>query len=1170
MMRQFPILLLSSVIGRTSSFRTGPLLQQHHSNSPLVSSAVRRQHIDRRSTIPSDDTHQRVSLRPTHPLWATVASQGSHETIYPTSLHNCQICKRSFHSRNALFRHLRGEDPSDYECHLEAKKMGIKGSTSSLDKDLSLTAVVRYGYLVHSHAHSRSKHNQTSTDIRNTMGYNEIVANTIHQAFRNLTTNFFEDRLSNSVQFSTSALTYSTAAKLRQPSLKQDDDVRGAASEVLSFNYRLCIPQSTGSAIEIAKKWTDYARTARFIEDIQSAIDDRNVHHQVQIRLHAMDAMLPRSLKFYAERGCSQRSYRYLLPLRWINFEHRDEDETNHLIEWLRGVTSTSLSERKHQPRGGAMSTSAPNCIMKLKQALKAAESRTVPNRRTRRQQAALTSVRGTDDDDDDDDERDNEVAIDNSADVWMTNTGPIRLSPDLRGMAASPSHDATWRTMDKANIVGFFSPTQAHILKEHGQIDDIHDIHVILEFRGDGFLLGQIPRLISTLVAMANDWLPNNFFDVATRPDIYIAAPPMAPFSEGMMYYHSPRYHFHELAAKSSDFSLENANANRTRFDCCISGSSKEYGWEKELRTALLQTNNPNTELQWLSDLRDKISPSIKKDMDVISKNMVDFTRSHTESNNKAESLPMMLTDAPKGAYSKTLELLRDIVVNGRWPATSSARSRVIMAPSSTVSADKILATKKGSVSTAFPGNTQSSGSFTVVNIDLWNEGSGIPLPAANALFPELARSVYELEKEIIENQLPIPMAKGMSRDESSFFRRQPSTHCAVNRNAQFTPHVDSGRGLGQSVSMIVGLGNYTGGEIIVEGMSYAIRYQALEFDGWKQLHWTSPFVGERYSLVWFTPEQTPDQRQSHTQLSDASDKEDIHASHLAQVHLAKTPFLPPLTYRPNSTDALVIGEILDAEKGCAYTMERNKTPNMPDGFSLQGHSTVLDVGAHIGVFSRYAMGEGCRHIIAFEPEANNFDLLSKNLSPKDSIGCNGTIELHSCAVAKGYENRTLVRARDQNDGKLNTWRHSLSEYSQYVDRTTMLPSDSQKGMLDRIEVRSVPFFSQPNENGDYSHGALVPGVTFVKLDCEGAEIEILLSPNASRRSSWLDVTNLVVEWSFTKERRVVIFHEMLSNLRNAGFEVYYEGMGGWWDTDSHVMWPYPDDIMVFATMSK
>ena len=40
----------------------------------------------------------------------------------------------------------------------------------------------------------------------------------------------------------------------------------------------------------------------------------------------------------------------------------------------------------------------------------------------------------------------------------------------------------------------------------------------------------------------------------------------------------------------------------------------------------------------------------------------------------------------------------------------------------------------------------------------------------------------------------------------------RSPSRHCAVNRNAQVTPHVDSRSGQGQSVSMIAGLGNFTG----------------------------------------------------------------------------------------------------------------------------------------------------------------------------------------------------------------------------------------------------------------------------------------------------------------------------------------------------------------------
>ena len=76
------------------------------------------------------------------------------------------------------------------------------------------------------------------------------------------------------------------------------------------------------------------------------------------------------------------------------------------------------------------------------------------------------------------------------------------------------------------------------------------------------------------------------------------------------------------------------------------------------------------------------------------------------------------------------------------------------------------------------------------------------------------------------------------------------------MNFRAEFTAHVDSGRGAGQSTSMIVGLGDYSGGGLFVEGDLNDIRYHPLEFDGWRQRHWTEPFAGGRYSLVWFTPE--------------------------------------------------------------------------------------------------------------------------------------------------------------------------------------------------------------------------------------------------------------------------------------------------------------------------
>ena len=65
----------------------------------------------------------------------------------------------------------------------------------------------------------------------------------------------------------------------------------------------------------------------------------------------------------------------------------------------------------------------------------------------------------------------------------------------------------------------------------------------------------------------------------------------------------------------------------------------------------------------------------------------------------------------------------------------------------------------------------------------------------------------------------------------------RPPSGTIAINRHAQFTPHRDSGAGNGQTMSLIVALGDYVGGEIMVEGIAHDIRYNPLQFDGWMQV---------------------------------------------------------------------------------------------------------------------------------------------------------------------------------------------------------------------------------------------------------------------------------------------------------------------------------------------
>lgn len=1011
-----------------------------------------------------------------------------------------------------MFKHLRGEDDASINCPLSVSPAN--------EEEILMAAAIRYGYYYDGNIKEDTP--------------NEVVANMIYQAFKHQMDIFLDDKEDGEL-FTASALTYSTAAKMRQPSLGQDKGVKGAVAEVLSFNYRL------SNTPMVISKWKEVASSGILQSNMQDWLNNENRDNQIQIQLHNMDLLVPRSSKFYAERSATQISYRYILPISWIlpndKDTTRDEEMAKAIVWWKYIKDRSSSNHRTHEPRG-KNSPLCPEFIKKLKQSLKQLESKTVANRKLRRKSQKETSPNDEEYVDSSDSSR---LSPGRFGQLWRKEKRCWSNFADGKGLSVSPGFEAVWRSIDRAKIVGFIQNEE----KNESLDDTIRNMHIVIEFRADGFVMGQIPRLISSLVALTNGWLPQNFFDVATRPDVYMPVTTVSSRLDKRMYFHSARYHFHELTSNGlGDDKTGNSLAST------INSSSPEDNWELVLRDRLLLSGKGDTTIEsiedeWLLELRDVTSVNLRKQIDKIETEEI-VEQSLQSRKEDSTSLPLVDTDAPSGAYSTTLELLRNVIESGRWPTTSDARSKVIKASDTTTNAK--LATKKKATISQFPntesGDIISSGSFTVVNGDIWDSSE---LPLANSLFPELTKAVFELEKEIIKQstESPLPAAEGMNRSQQ---QRHPSSHCAVNRNARFTPHVDSGRGKGQSVSMIVGLGNYTGGETIVEGKPYAIRYDALEFDGWNQLHWTNSFVGERYSLVWFTPEEVSKDEKS-TKLND-----DERASRLAQLHSNTVPYLPPLKFRHDSTDALVINEILKDDSNNVYFMK--PATNMPLGFSLQNHKCILDCGAHIGVFSRYALSQGCEHIIAYEPEPSNYNLLSENLNiiRSQSEEC-PTIELYQFAVAQSSGLQTLVQARHENSGKQNTWRHSLSQYAVYVDRDTKMSSDKQMNTLQTFEVECKSFFRD----------VLRSGISFVKIDVEGAEIDILVSEEASYAKNWIDVTNLVFEWSFTKERRIDVFKKAVSNLHKAGFAVHYEGMGSWWDNEG-ILWPYPTDMIVFA----
>tara|TARA_R110002124_G_scaffold125735_2_gene285005 strand:- start:1000 stop:1497 length:498 start_codon:yes stop_codon:yes gene_type:complete len=82
--------------------------------------------------------------------------------------------------------------------------------------------------------------------------------------------------------------------------------------------------------------------------------------------------------------------------------------------------------------------------------------------------------------------------------------------------------------------------------------------------------------------------------------------------------------------------------------------------------------------------------------------------------------------------------------------------------------------------------------------------------------------------------------------------------TTIQFNKNYQCAKHID---GKNAGISHIIGLGDYEGGELLIyydgpdkEPTSVDIKNQFYSFDGSEYYHETSPYTGERHSIVFFS----------------------------------------------------------------------------------------------------------------------------------------------------------------------------------------------------------------------------------------------------------------------------------------------------------------------------
>jgi FkbM family methyltransferase len=171
-------------------------------------------------------------------------------------------------------------------------------------------------------------------------------------------------------------------------------------------------------------------------------------------------------------------------------------------------------------------------------------------------------------------------------------------------------------------------------------------------------------------------------------------------------------------------------------------------------------------------------------------------------------------------------------------------------------------------------------------------------------------------------------------------------------------------------------------------------------------------------------------------------------------------------------------------------------------NGFQILDKDTIIDIGAHIGLFSTYA-SQFCKSgkIISFEPIKENYDLLIEN------IRANNLTNVH-CFNKAVSDQRKILRIYLSNDQAAHS---SLVESSR------------------SIEVESVSLKEIMDSNN-------VSVCDFLKLDCEGAEYEIL---NALPDEYFNRIMKIVMEYHFF-ETKSHFLEKLKGRLKTLHYNVY------------------------------
>jgi FkbM family methyltransferase len=177
----------------------------------------------------------------------------------------------------------------------------------------------------------------------------------------------------------------------------------------------------------------------------------------------------------------------------------------------------------------------------------------------------------------------------------------------------------------------------------------------------------------------------------------------------------------------------------------------------------------------------------------------------------------------------------------------------------------------------------------------------------------------------------------------------------------------------------------------------------------------------------------------------------------------------------------------------------------------SIKDNDTIIDIGAHIGLFSLF-VSQFCKNgkIFSFEPISENYDLLKSNISLNNSKNIFPT----NCAVSKTLSKIKIFLNDDQSG-------HSIMSDT---DSSVIVDSILLKDIFDLNKITTC---------------------NLLKLDCEGAEYEII---NSLPQEYFEKIEKIVIEYHFA-DSKPELSSNLFQKLCDMGFKIsskpHYNDMG-------------------------